>query len=521
MSVFYDPAHPEARFPAHRTPVAVLGWTAPDGHPVERAPMNLADGVFRAATVVPPGTSYLYVYFVTPDDWDPGAMLSAMVHDEEGNPAPGALARASDRENYLDMFRHERSLHPGNFAAFRAKWWNASYVLQADELKRMVRDDLEEVARERGEGTPSSLWAESYGHLLLGDEPRGRAKLVEMSRRFPGSPLLYRAFMDYLVQQYAQGFEGDGPAEVERLKRQVARERPESRTAREVVGHMALEPEVPLSVIATICENWSRELPGHPLPYLHLGRARVERGEDLTRALDDIDRSLDLILRGELRVYGNVAGKDDRWALPLAYRLRARVLLAQGRLIEALASAKAARDIAPETSDQVEAAKIEGEILERLGRQTEARARHELSGDTGAKTAPEFRIKTVDGAEYDLEALSGKVVVINFWFISCLPCVVEIPALNRLVEEFRDRDVVFLAPALDEDPDLVRTFLSKKPFDYRIAADTAPVHKQFGVAVYPTHVILDREGRIAAFLEGGDAKEDERLRPIIERLLAR
>jgi thiol-disulfide isomerase/thioredoxin len=59
--------------------------------------------------------------------------------------------------------------------------------------------------------------------------------------------------------------------------------------------------------------------------------------------------------------------------------------------------------------------------------------------------APEFDVVAVDGKRLKLSALKGKVVVLNFWFIGCAPCIAELPALNKLVDEYKGEDVVFIA----------------------------------------------------------------------------
>ncbi len=52
-------------------------------------------------------------------------------------------------------------------------------------------------------------------------------------------------------------------------------------------------------------------------------------------------------------------------------------------------------------------------------------------------------------------------MVLNFWFIGCAPCRVEMPGLNQLVSEFKGKDVVFIAFATDAAEDL-QTFLKEK-----------------------------------------------------------
>ncbi|MBK8086975.1 MAG: TlpA family protein disulfide reductase [Chitinophagaceae bacterium] len=91
----------------------------------------------------------------------------------------------------------------------------------------------------------------------------------------------------------------------------------------------------------------------------------------------------------------------------------------------------------------------------------------------------------MEGRKYSLNDLKGKVVVINFWFINCAPCKAEIPQLNKLVKEFNQDEVVFIAVALDSYSEL-KDFLKTTPFDYHIIDDGRYFAQGNGVKSYPT-----------------------------------
>ena len=50
------------------------------------------------------------------------------------------------------------------------------------------------------------------------------------------------------------------------------------------------------------------------------------------------------------------------------------------------------------------------------------------------KPLPDFVFKDILGNTYTPEDIKGKVVVINFWFMSCAPCIEEMPELNKIVD---------------------------------------------------------------------------------------
>ena len=108
-----------------------------------------------------------------------------------------------------------------------------------------------------------------------------------------------------------------------------------------------------------------------------------------------------------------------------------------------------------------------------------------------------FTTHDMNGNKIKLKDLRGKVVMINFWFIGCPPCRAEIPELNKLVELYKDNpNVVFLAIALDSQHDL-KKFLQTTPFNFAIIDDGRFLANMYNIRLYPTSVILDKEGKVA------------------------
>jgi peroxiredoxin len=113
------------------------------------------------------------------------------------------------------------------------------------------------------------------------------------------------------------------------------------------------------------------------------------------------------------------------------------------------------------------------------------------------KAFPEFYFKDLNGLEYNNENTKGKIAVIKCWFIACKACVAEFPVLNELVEKYQNRnDIVFISLAFDQQEKLTQ-FLSKKPFNYAVIANQKQfLSKELGINMYPTHLIIDRNGVI-------------------------
>ncbi len=104
--------------------------------------------------------------------------------------------------------------------------------------------------------------------------------------------------------------------------------------------------------------------------------------------------------------------------------------------------------------------------------------------------------KDIYGNPVDLTNTKGKIVVLNFWFINCGPCRREMPDLNNLVDQFSGNpNVIFLGASLDAPNDIVN-FLTNMPFKYTMLENGRSLASGFGVRFYPTHVVLDTEGKV-------------------------
>jgi peroxiredoxin len=124
---------------------------------------------------------------------------------------------------------------------------------------------------------------------------------------------------------------------------------------------------------------------------------------------------------------------------------------------------------------------------------------------TVGQLAPDFSGTDMsDTVTYDFNYFKGrKIVVLNFWFSSCRPCIDEVPDLNRIKERYKDRaDIVFIAPTFDY-PEVVDTFLTKHPFNYAILPEAYEAVKNYKAMAFPLNVIIDFDGRIAYVSAGG------------------
>jgi len=132
----------------------------------------------------------------------------------------------------------------------------------------------------------------------------------------------------------------------------------------------------------------------------------------------------------------------------------------------------------------------------------------------GKKITP-FKFTDIQGKSISSDSLKGKVIVLNFWSISCSSCIAEMPELNKLVAKMRGKDVVFIAPAVLSPKDvLINNFLPKHPFDFRVV----PIDiDDYSVSVFPTLVIIDRNLKV---VESSSKLSNKDLEQKIEKSLS-
>ena len=137
-----------------------------------------------------------------------------------------------------------------------------------------------------------------------------------------------------------------------------------------------------------------------------------------------------------------------------------------------------------------------------------ARSPFYVQQEAVGEPAPDFSYKMIDSnQEVALSELEGKVVLINFWATWCPPCLDEMPALNRLHDEYKDEGLVVLTVS-DERRDILSMFSQNMiPLDTESAyidnVDALPMPFKKIKDGRPESYVIDRDGVIRKFILGG------------------
>jgi thiol-disulfide isomerase/thioredoxin len=129
----------------------------------------------------------------------------------------------------------------------------------------------------------------------------------------------------------------------------------------------------------------------------------------------------------------------------------------------------------------------------------------EFEGKLDGKDLPQFTAKDLKGNTFTRKSIiKGKVTFLNFWYLSCAPCIAEVPNLNRLYDLTKKKaDVQFFAITW-ESQDKVKEAIKKYNIRFPILM-TSPkdIRKLTFARGYPVNMVLDRKGKIYAFMSGG------------------
>lgn len=124
-----------------------------------------------------------------------------------------------------------------------------------------------------------------------------------------------------------------------------------------------------------------------------------------------------------------------------------------------------------------------------------------------------------EGETIELEDLSGRPVVVNFWASWCDPCKTEAPLLESIWQSHRDRGVLFLGVDTEDLTESARRFASDYGLTYPSLRDgTDATKRRWQATGVPETFILDAEGRIAAHIIG-EVTRPEQITTPLEQLL--
>jgi len=119
--------------------------------------------------------------------------------------------------------------------------------------------------------------------------------------------------------------------------------------------------------------------------------------------------------------------------------------------------------------------------------------------------APEFSLKSLEGATVTSSSLEGDIVVLNFWATWCGPCMKEIPDLKEVAASSKAKVVGI---ALDEEGlKAVKPFVDRYGLNYTVLLGNQDLFQRFNGFGIPYTLVLDRSQRVVKIYRGPTTKE--------------
>ena len=118
-----------------------------------------------------------------------------------------------------------------------------------------------------------------------------------------------------------------------------------------------------------------------------------------------------------------------------------------------------------------------------------------IKGDT---RAPNFCLEDLKGEKSELNNFKGKVIFLNFWATWCGPCKEEMPSMEILFQQFKEKDFVFLSISVDyEGRKPVKEFIEKQRYTFPVLLDPkCNVLDLYEIKRIPTTIIIDKNRKV-------------------------
>jgi cytochrome c biogenesis protein CcmG, thiol:disulfide interchange protein DsbE len=117
--------------------------------------------------------------------------------------------------------------------------------------------------------------------------------------------------------------------------------------------------------------------------------------------------------------------------------------------------------------------------------------------------APPITGTTLDGVAFDLKALAGRPVIVNFWGPSCVPCRNEFPLFEAKLAEHAADGLAIVGVLTDDPVEPARDFVAEYGGDWPTVVDPDKAIKTaYRVAARPQTYFVDRAGVITSIQVG-------------------
>lgn len=137
------------------------------------------------------------------------------------------------------------------------------------------------------------------------------------------------------------------------------------------------------------------------------------------------------------------------------------------------------------------------------------------------KALPRLNLRDFDGKVIPSDRFKGDIVVLDFWATWCVPCIAEIPTLNRLQEKYGAKGVRVLGVTMASgEAGEVKPFVGRNKMKYTVLMGDDNQWSDLNVIAFPTTYLVTRDMKVFRRYIGADPKKAAALEADIQKLLA-
>ena len=125
--------------------------------------------------------------------------------------------------------------------------------------------------------------------------------------------------------------------------------------------------------------------------------------------------------------------------------------------------------------------------------------------------APDWTLSLYNKNEnISLSELRGKVILLDFWFKNCSPCIESVPHLNAINTKFRNKKFEVLGINTWDLKKDIAWFCNKHKVAYNILMNGKDLAESYGIDAFPTMILINKEGKVL-YSGGFDQSKIEKL----------
>jgi thiol-disulfide isomerase/thioredoxin len=148
-----------------------------------------------------------------------------------------------------------------------------------------------------------------------------------------------------------------------------------------------------------------------------------------------------------------------------------------------------------------------------------------LQGDANSADAIKpmvaLKLRSLDGKPFDADRLKGNILVLDFWATWCVPCILEIPELNRLQQKYASKGVKVVGVTMASgEAAAVKSVVERLRIRYTILIGDDDQSYELNIMGYPTTYIVTKDWKIYRRYVGAGPIKNRQLEEGIRQLLS-